>query len=54
VLLLMTVYVPGLSHVLKVSNPGLAGWTVVIVMSLLPVFIGGIYRVFASRHAAVR
>jgi Ca2+-transporting ATPase len=53
-LLLMTVYVPGLSHVLKVSNPGLAGWTVVIVMSLLPLAIGTMYRVLASRHATVR
>jgi len=48
-LLLMTVYVPGFSHVLKVANPGLAGWTVVFVMSLLPVFISGIYTFFASR-----
>jgi Ca2+-transporting ATPase len=49
VLLLMTVYVPGFSHVLKVANPGLAGWTVVLVLSLLPVVIGGIYSSFACR-----
>jgi Ca2+-transporting ATPase len=52
-LLLMTVYVPGLSHVLKVANPGLAGWAVVLVMSLLPVLIAGIYRLFATKRKTV-
>jgi len=42
--------VPGFSDVLKVANPGLAGWTVVIVMSLLPVVIGGIHQLIASRE----
>jgi Ca2+-transporting ATPase len=52
-LLLMTVYVPGLSHVLKVANPGLAGWIVVLVMSLLPVVISGIYQLLAARRTTV-
>jgi Ca2+-transporting ATPase len=52
-LLLMTVYVPGLSHVLKVVNPGLAGWAVVLVMSLLPVLIAGIYRPFATKRTTL-
>jgi Ca2+-transporting ATPase len=52
-LLLMTVYVPGLSHVLKVANPGLAGWAVVLVMSLLPVLIAGIYRPFATKRTTL-
>jgi len=40
VLLLMTLYVPVLSTVLKVVNPGFAGMTLVAVMSLLPLVIG--------------
>ncbi|MEJ2723244.1 MAG: cation-translocating P-type ATPase [Deltaproteobacteria bacterium] len=48
-LLLMTVYVPGFSHVMKVTNPGIAGWTLVITMSILPVVIGWICRLFTSK-----
>jgi Ca2+-transporting ATPase len=52
-LLLMTVYVPGLSHVLKVADPGLSGWGVVIAMSLLPVVIGGVIRLLATKGTTV-
>ena len=37
VLLLATVYLPGLSTILQVANPGLAGWLLILGMSILPV-----------------
>lgn len=40
--LLAAVYLPDLAAVLKVADPGGAGWGVVIAMSLLPVAIGQI------------
>ena len=39
-LLLLTVYVPLLADVLKVSNPGLAGWMLIGIFSLLPLLAG--------------
>jgi Ca2+-transporting ATPase len=39
-LLLAAVYVPGLSTVLKLVNPGTKGWGLVIGMSLLPLVVG--------------
>lgn len=39
-LLVSTVYLPGLSHVLKVTDPGIAGWTLVGIMSLIPFLFG--------------
>ena len=39
-LLLLTVYVPLLAGVLKVSNPGLAGWMLILVFSFLPMLAG--------------
>lgn len=41
-MLLAAVYLPDLAAVLKVADPGGAGWGVVIAMSLLPVVIGQI------------
>ncbi len=41
-LLLLTVYVPLLANVLKVSNPGRDGWALIIGMSLLPLLVGQI------------
>ena len=41
-LLLLTVYVPLLADILKVSNPGLAGWILIGVFSLLPLLAGQI------------
>lgn len=41
-MLLAAVYLPDLAAVLKVADPGGAGWGVVIAMSLLPVAIGQI------------
>ena len=39
---LAAVYLPDLAAVLKVADPGGAGWGVGIAMSLLPVVIGQI------------
>jgi Ca2+-transporting ATPase len=47
-LLLAGIYLPGLSHVLKVMNPGFTGWTIVIAMSLTPLIIGQILKFFES------
>jgi Ca2+-transporting ATPase len=47
-LLLAGIYLPGLSHVLKVMNPGFAGWMIVIGMSLVPLIIGQIFKSFES------
>jgi len=41
-LLLLTVYVPLLADVLKVSDPGLAGWMLIGIFSLLPLLAGQI------------
>ncbi|UCG80983.1 MAG: cation-transporting P-type ATPase [Desulfobacterales bacterium] len=43
-LLLATVYLPGLSHVLKVADPGTTGWTLVLVMSLIPFLVGQVVK----------
>jgi Ca2+-transporting ATPase len=47
-LLLAGIYLPGLSHVLKVANPGFTGWMIVIGMSLIPLVIGQIVKSFES------
>jgi len=39
-LLVGAVYLPGLSQVMKVTGPGIRGWTLVVVMSLIPFCIG--------------
>jgi Ca2+-transporting ATPase len=46
-LLLAAVYVPGLADVLKVTDPGIRGWAVVIGMSLVPWALGQIMKKFA-------
>jgi Ca2+-transporting ATPase len=43
-LLLAAVYVPGLNTVLKVVDPGLTGWGLVLGASLLPFVLGQIYK----------
>jgi Ca2+-transporting ATPase len=40
ILLILAVYLPRLSSVLKTSAPGLEGWTVAIGISLLPLVTG--------------
>ncbi len=48
VLLLLTIYVPLLSTVLKVEHPGMIGMALVLVMSILPLIVG---QLLASRSA---
>ena len=43
-LLLAAVYLPGLSDVLKLVNPGIQGWILVLVMSLVPLVVGQIAK----------
>lgn len=40
------VYVPGLAAVLGLERPGLAGWTIVLALSPLPLVLGEAYRWF--------
>jgi Ca2+-transporting ATPase len=44
VLLLLAVYVPGFANLLKVENPGLEGWVLILGMSLAPWFAGLIIK----------
>ncbi|MDY6954510.1 MAG: cation transporting ATPase C-terminal domain-containing protein, partial [Thermodesulfobacteriota bacterium] len=44
ILLLATVFLPGLSHVLKTANPGTAGWLLIVVASLIPFVVGQILK----------
>lgn len=46
ILLLLAVYLPGLSDVLNTTNPGLNGWLLVLGMSLLPTVIAQILKLF--------
>lgn len=55
VLLLMAVYVPGLSHVLKTRPPSTLGWILVLGLSAVPVVVGQVIRaaqVHRNRAAA--
>jgi Ca2+-transporting ATPase len=50
-LLLAAVYLPLLSDVLRTVDPGPAGWSVVIVMSIVPLIIGQVWKALAqTRH----
>jgi Ca2+-transporting ATPase len=49
ILLIFTLYYPGLARVLRITDPGITGWLLVIVMSLLPLLIGQTWRVFKDR-----
>ncbi len=48
-LLFMAVYVPIFSDVLKVTPPTLAGWTVVFVMSGIPLLVGQLWKFLDRR-----
>lgn len=48
ILLLATVYVPGLSDVLGTQNPGKSGWLILLGMSFIPFIWGQILRSFQS------
>jgi len=43
-LILIAVYVPGLSHIMKLESPGRIGWSVAIGFSLVPLVIGQIMK----------
>ncbi|GAB4334520.1 MAG: cation-transporting P-type ATPase [Candidatus Abyssubacteria bacterium] len=43
-LLLMATYLPGLADVLQLAAPGANGWTLIIVMSLVPYVVGQILK----------
>jgi Ca2+-transporting ATPase len=45
-LLLVAVYVPGLSDVLRTVDPGGRGWLLIIGMSLVPLVAGQLFQVF--------
>jgi Ca2+-transporting ATPase len=47
-LLVAAVYLPGLNTVLKVQDPGLAGWGLVLVASLFPWLVGQLFRSWRS------
>jgi Ca2+-transporting ATPase len=49
-LLVGAVYLPGISGVLHVENPGLYGWIVVLSMSLIPLLPGQIYLSIKGRN----
>ncbi|WGV23325.1 cation-translocating P-type ATPase [Halotia branconii] len=53
-LLLSAVYLPFLSNVLKTANPGLQGWLVVGVMSLVPLIIGQPAKLIMERQKSRR
>jgi Ca2+-transporting ATPase len=48
-LILLTVYVPLLSQVLQVVDPGLQGWELILGMSFIPLLIGQIWKLWQSR-----
>lgn len=50
ILLIGAVYMPGLSLILKVVNPGVYGWIVVLSMSLIPILPGQIYIYLKGRN----
>ena len=45
-LLLLAVYLPGLSYVLKTQSPGVSGWILLLGMSLVPFIVGQGLRIF--------
>jgi len=51
-LLVAAVYMPGLNTLLKVKDPGLTGWGLVLGASLLPWLVGQIFRSWASEPHA--
>jgi Ca2+-transporting ATPase len=48
-LLLAAVYVPGLNTLLRVEDPGLHGWGLVLGASLLPWLAGQVFRSWKTR-----
>ena len=49
VLLLLTVYVPLLADILKIANPGFAGWMLIAGFSFLPLIVGQVVLIGLKR-----
>jgi Ca2+-transporting ATPase len=49
-LLLLATYLPGLSFILQVVDPGFTGWLVSIGMSLCPLLLIQIWILITTRH----
>lgn len=47
-LLLIAVYLPGLSDALRVQDPGLTGWAVILGMSFVPLVVGQVAKLFGK------
>jgi len=47
-MLIAAVYLPGLSDVMRLSHPGWDGWVVIILMSLVPLLVGQVIKIFDS------
>jgi len=47
-LLLGAIYVPGLSDILKMVAPGFQGWLLILGMSLVPLVVGQVFKIFVS------
>mgnify|MGYP001817671036 CR=1 FL=1 len=50
VLILAAIYVPVLSDVLRLPDPGANGWLVILVASLVPLFVAPLVRSIGSRE----
>ncbi|NIP30223.1 MAG: HAD-IC family P-type ATPase [Candidatus Dadabacteria bacterium] len=50
VLIIAAIYLPGLAEVLSVVSPPMKGWALVIIMSIVPLVIGQILRLYMYRH----
>lgn len=48
VLILIATYLPGLSFVLKITNPQLDGWLIIIGMSLIPLILGQVWKSYGK------
>ena len=53
-LLALTVYLPGLSAILQVCNPGLKGWFLVAVMSVAPLLAGLLVNAALTMRRVIR
>jgi len=50
VLLIATTLVSGLAQALRIAGPGLQGWLLIFVMSLVPLVFGQVYRSARKRE----
>ena len=53
VLLLAAVYISPVATVLKVVDPGVAGWALIVAVSLVPVVVGQIVKTFLRKQCLV-